>query len=153
MSDCINTAVIQKRLIVLKLTSTAQQPIEISYTIMYFSQFIIILTVVHLTLGRPLIGERIQKIYEGNLAVSDVSSRMSLPLINKSHDEQTTDCVSCRKARTGCLKWEVKNHKLFCAQFKKSKRKLRKTTTKSSTPSTTTVESESSSPVLVPRSE
>ena len=40
---------------------------------MYFSQFIIILTVLHLALSRPLIEERIQKIFEGNLAVSDVS--------------------------------------------------------------------------------
>jgi len=120
---------------------------------MYFSQFIIILTVVHLALSRPLIEERIQKIFEGNLPVSDVMSRkISLPLINKSHDDQTTECVSCRKAPRVCLKWEEKNHKLICVQFKKSKKRLRKTTTKLSTPSTSTVKSESSAPVLVPRS-
>ena len=81
-----------------------------------------------------------------------MSRRMSLPLINKSHDEQTTECVSCRKALRVCLKWEEKNHKLICVQFKKPKRRLRKTTTKLSTPSTSTVKSESSAPVLVPRS-
>ena len=81
-----------------------------------------------------------------------MSRKMSLPLINKSNDEQTTDCVSCRKAPRVCLKWEEKNHKLICVQFKKSKRRLRKTTTKLSTPSTSTVKSESSAPVLVPRS-
>ena len=81
-----------------------------------------------------------------------MSRKISLPLINKSHDDQTTECVSCRKAPRVCLKWEEKNHKLICVQFKKSKRRLRKTTTKLSTPSTSTVKSESSAPVLVPRS-